>query len=525
MKQFIRQYPAECVFSILFSIVSVWLNLRFTEGANINRIITGHDEYLTVREVYSILEPLSFKHFILAVMGGDVLYYGRVVFYTDALFAWIPYRIWGLEGMVFSIRMAHALWLLAGLLVFSHTFLDALKSKILFLAGSFSLMYTLYFISMPKPEPIQLFMLAMFFRGLKRNAKPVHYIWIGLAYAAKFNILVILPVLFILPVFDSSIPGFLNRAIKALKSIPFFLAGVLAGIPCLILSPFRPVFLKTYLHETIFGSGKSYDNPDLSLTEWIGSGLGGHYFGSHYAGYAFLGLTIAATAYSFFRKSNGIRHNHTAVLLLCGLILQVSVMLISKRLWPHYLWTGTIISGLGLLAQFSKNNISQMHSGGLRLTVLFYVLSGFSFYSKFLPEHISSVTDHKLEQLKQVSENMYAYIEHNYAGRQIGIDGTVYYPYRYFVRASPYHPFAGERPESSETSVKWYADNPQDIWNSSEVIVFYQNHPEKLIRKDQPYLQKQGTMEIYKRFIRETESRFTKDTTFGEMIVYRRITQ
>jgi hypothetical protein len=94
MKKFIQSHPIEILFSILFVTVAVLLNLQFLNGANINQAIAGHDEYLTVREVYSIVNPLSVKHFILAIISGDILYYGRVMFYTDALLAYIPFKIW-----------------------------------------------------------------------------------------------------------------------------------------------------------------------------------------------------------------------------------------------------------------------------------------------------------------------------------------------------------------------------------------------------------------------------------------------
>ena len=112
MKKFFLNHPIEILFSILFLTLAAVLNLQFLEGANINHFIAGHDEYLTVREVYSILNPLSWKHFVLAIIGGDILYYGRVMFYTDALFAYIPFKIWGLDGMVYAIRMTHAVFML-----------------------------------------------------------------------------------------------------------------------------------------------------------------------------------------------------------------------------------------------------------------------------------------------------------------------------------------------------------------------------------------------------------------------------
>jgi hypothetical protein len=144
MKKFFQSHPIEILFSILFLTLAAILNLQFLEGANINQSITGHDEYLTVQEVYSILSPLSWKHFILAIIGGDILYYGRVVFYTDSLFSWLPYKIWGIEGLVYAIRITHSIWLLVGLLILNTTFLKEKLYKFFFLFGFFVRIDTIF---------------------------------------------------------------------------------------------------------------------------------------------------------------------------------------------------------------------------------------------------------------------------------------------------------------------------------------------------------------------------------------------
>src|SRR4051812_12151024 len=112
--QSIRKYGVELIFLVGFVIAASILNLQFLEGSNVNYTFSGHDEYLTVYEVNSILNPPSFKHFFMAVISGNVLYYGRMVFYLDALSAYLPYKIWGITGMVYAIRMTHVLFLLLG---------------------------------------------------------------------------------------------------------------------------------------------------------------------------------------------------------------------------------------------------------------------------------------------------------------------------------------------------------------------------------------------------------------------------
>jgi hypothetical protein len=174
MKKFIQSHPIEILFSILFLTLAAILNLQFLEGANINGFgayeakgtnggfVGGQDEYLTVKEVYSIVQPQSFKHFISAIISGDIMYYGRVMFYTDALIAYIPYKIWGINGLVYAIRMTHSLWILISFILLGTKFLKINLSKILFYTVTGGFLFTFYFVQMPKPEPIQLFFLALF---------------------------------------------------------------------------------------------------------------------------------------------------------------------------------------------------------------------------------------------------------------------------------------------------------------------------------------------------------------------------
>ena len=327
MKKFIQSHPIEILFSILFLTLAAILNLQFLEGANINRSITGHDEYLTVREVYSILNPLSWKHFILAIIGGDVMYYGRVVFYTDALFAYIPYKIWGLEGMVYAIRMTNSIWLLLGLLILNNSFLKDNFHKFLFLFGSFSLSYTLYFIQMPKPEPLQLVFLALFVREFKKKEYQfgLHFIWLGLAFAAKVNALLILPFMFFIPIVHYWSKGIKRNIHQCLKGLTFFFTGFFIGMPCLLLSPIKPIYLQTYLKKTIFGAEKSYDDAKLTAIEWIKSGLSVSYLGNNWGGFLFVFFAIFLLIYLGVKVIQLKKLNSSFLLLGIGMIFMVFI--------------------------------------------------------------------------------------------------------------------------------------------------------------------------------------------------------
>ncbi len=528
MKKFIQSHPIEILFSILFVTVAVLLNLQFLEGANINQAIAGHDEYLTVREVYSILNPLSWKHFILAIISGDILYYGRVMFYTDALIAYLPFKIWGLNGMVFAIRMTHSLWILISFLLLNQLFIKKKFNQFLFLFGCFGVMYSLYFIQLPKPEPIQLFFIVMFLRGLfKNNYLPNKYfIWLGLAFAVKINILLILPFVFIIPFYVHRKVGLLKLVLLKFKMLLWFFVGFFIGIPCLLLTPIQPVFLQTYLHKTIYGTRKAYDDPNLSFIEWLESGLGGHYLGSHLLAYVFILLALSLLFYSIYNyiKNKNPKILNTIIIISIGLILMLSVMFLTKRLWPHYLWTGFVLVWLSLIYFYEIEIKAVFSKISLFLVILFFGFSSFTFYTKALPEFLKRENTLENIKIKNDSKLLYQYLESKKEFKEIGLDGTVYFPYIHFVHESPYHPFASERPKTASQIFKMHSDYPSKIWENSDAVVFYKYHPslDRCNQKKGEYLYP-NEKELYELFLNKTQTTFKKDTAIGVYQIYKRI--
>jgi len=521
MKKLIQSHPIEILFSTIYLTIAAILNLQFLEGANINRAITGHDEYLTIQEVYSILNPLSWKHFFLAIIGGDILYYGRVVFYTDALFAWLPYKIWGLEGMVYAIRMTHSIWLLVGLLILNASFLKNILHKFLFLFGSFGLYYTLYFIQMPKPEPLQLVFLALFVRGLikKEYQFGLHFIWLGLAFATKVNALLILPFMFAIPVIQYWHTGIKPLFTQTMKGIAWFFAGFFVGIPCLLLTPIQPVYLQTYLKKTIFGAEKTYDDASLSAIDWIRSGLGGSYFGNQWIGFVFISVLLGLFVFLFVRYVQKKEMHSQLILIGIGLALTLFIVFITKRLWPHYLWTGYIFLWLGLILFIQYESNKTFKSVVLALTVMFFATSAFAFYTSALPSFLHA--EKKVEKEILDSKVLYQYLESQYTGKKIGLDGTVWYPYSYFVEAKLYHPFAGERPGFCETCITWHPDHPLEIWEN-EVVIFNLRYPPNYITEKKNNYTPANWEEILAEYTSQTTNNFQLDTVIGSNRVYKR---
>ena len=445
----IKEYHVELLAFISFVVYAAVLNLQFLEGSNINYTFSGHDEYIAVREVYSILNPASFKHFALAVSAGDVMFYGRAMFYTDALVAWLPYKIWGLEGMVYAIRMAHVLYLVLGVIVLGRTFLSKAFSRLLFYPVVLTWYYTAYFVMIPKPEPLQLLVLAIFlFYAQRANWQyGKHFTWLGIAYGLKFNVLMILPVFFAAPFFTGNFK--IREAV--LSGICLF-TGILIAIPSLILSPLRPIFLKTYIKST-FGNTTHYDDTIVSFPDWLIKGLF-QWYGGHSISGAFIFLTFIVLVIWFayrllFKKEIGA----AVVVLAMAFCFLMPVMLLTKRLWSHYLWTGSVFMVLGMII-FSEKEWQFKGMKSMSRIILAPLLL-IVFFSLTI---ISPLFSLELNAAKEVEKGnrVHAYIRSKNQKAKILQEISIYYPFSDFVVAGRYHPFKEPSPyQLPESEIRW----------------------------------------------------------------------
>ncbi len=521
LKHLFINYQVEIIFTFLYLAMAALLNLQFLEGSNINTAIAGHDEYITVKEVYSILHPISWKHFFLSLIAGDVIFYGRIMFYVDALFAWIPYKIWGVEGMVYSIRMLHSVYLVSGLLILERTFLKEIFYKILFLAGSGAIFYSLYFIMMPKPEPMQLLFLALFLFYFKKSnwSFGKHFILLGIAFGLKFNILFLLPIAFLLPFHKKGITLLRQNILKAVKSLAFFIVGLLIAIPCLLLSPFKPIYMKAYIHETFYSAGKSYDDLSITVFDWLRQGFGGYYLGHWIMGYLFLSLILLVT----FLQLRKMKYNHdlsALILLLFGLVMTWVIMLTTKRIWPHYLWTGYIFMLLGLIVFVSQQTSLKQRRIYLVFISMFTVVSFSFFCSRDLPMFAGLAKEKEVTLSLSEGKMAIDYISNQYPGAYVVTDGSVFYPFSDFVKAKPYHPFASTLPKAEGTTFIWSGDHPEKIWDHpAEVVVFYKRHPERMIN-EHPNVYLGQHENLYRIYTQATQEAFIRDTSFGEVVIY-----
>ncbi|MDI1235291.1 MAG: hypothetical protein PSX81_13500 [bacterium] len=458
----IKKIKPDLLFILVILVTAGILNCQLLDNSNINFALAGHDEYLTVREVYSILNPLSIKHFFMAIISGDVLYYGRIMFYTDAIFAWLPFKLFGITGMVYSIRMLHSLMVIAAILILSRTFLKDWKYRLIFYLATLTLYYSAYFFMVPKPEPMQLLILALFFYFFKTNQYQFgkFFLLLGIAYGIKFNILTLLPIIFIIPfLFQSDIKKPLN---KLGFSIFYFFIGLIIAVPCLLLSPVKPIFLRSYINATFANTSNYDDDKTVGMIDWLGDG----FFGAYNGGWIFgVLLVILILVILFYSSKVWLRDQPIPadlLFIICGLLLILPVIIFTGRLWPHYLWTGYIFLMLGIVIFVqSERGPKAMRTFGFSAMI---ILIGGSVYCSINQEKKLISFEANTRKLNMNGQRAYAYLKNKYKIFIAIQELSVPYPFNNMLEVGRYNPFTSfNQPKVAQQFIWTGFINPQII--------------------------------------------------------------
>ncbi|MGE0566595.1 MAG: hypothetical protein AB7O73_01485 [Bacteroidia bacterium] len=516
----IKEYYIELIAFAAFVTYAGILNLQFLEGSNVNYTFSGHDEYLTVREVYSILNPASWKHFALSVAAGDVFFYGRAMFYIDALMAWLPYKIWGLAGMVFAIRMAHVLYLIIAVILLGKTFLSKTLSRLSFYLIVLTWYYTTYFVMIPKPEPLQLLIMAVFLFYSKKVSWQFgkHYVLLGIAYGLKFNVLMILPIFFGIPIITRTF-----KLKEAIVSIVYFLFGIVVAIPSLLLFPIKPVYLKFYLAST-FGNTKHYDDTSVSFLDWLNNGLFQWYGGNSITGAIIFLAFILLVFWLVYRLLMMKELNSLVILSGMAICFLMPVMLLTKRLWPHYLWTGSVLMILSVFAFIDSLQIRDIIKNISKYTMLACTLL-VSVSSIIRLDHVFYLESDSKEIISSSikAQNYISTKSNNFICAQ---DISVFLPFDDFVSSNRYHPFSTEYPYQKKqrifSTTKSGFVNPKELFEmKANYLVTYRTDFESIEEADAT--KRNEIINKYNSQLRAAllDKSIVKDTFFGKVKVYR----
>lgn len=387
------------VINLVAAVVAVlWLTLVVRANADLlhGRHVLFMDERITYDEVKTILLPQSARSFLFDVLDGGDHRYGRLYYSITAVFAFPALTLFGPAGFIFAGRMLQASFLLLAWGLTARFLLLSSTSRLLFLIGVISLPGSAYYSTMPKPEPLQILALTIFFiLASKRSFKGGPYwVFLGIAFGLKISALPIVIVFFaslILvgafsekyrpkEIFHSGIHALLFMFSGWALTVPIVAPTVLAAYMTLLSivhfasRPTRQGLLamigiiaiaamvaernwrsfNRWLDWTFRNTSHGADRSDITPLSWL-----------DYASALFLGefrlfllpvlLTLVVSIVGFvlmsltrFKMS---RRSLTFPLsiLLSGTACWLSIFANTKRLWHFYLFPGAWILLLGFL--------------------------------------------------------------------------------------------------------------------------------------------------------------------------------
>lgn len=407
---------------IIFAIYTVFAILLNSQGLDgfvgLTNSFSAFDEIYSIREVYNILESKSLKEWVLNIIAGNGYVYGRFIYACNALLCFIPYSIFGLKGLVFTMRMAHCLYLFFGFYLIVKYLNKDYTNRILSLMVLVVLPVTLYFMGIPKPEPMQILLLGLFF-NLKTKYNWA-WLFLGLAFGTKIS--VAFSVLFI-----AGIEMYYSLKAKNIKSIwlkgCYALLGVIIALPGLIFATFNPYF-KNGLVNIVSTTSKPYDDKSISFLDWT------HKFFSYFyelpAWFSYiLMLLLMLSAFYLLLKDKDKRDY-----IIFALLAIIPIMLLTKRLWGHYLFLG-----VAMLIPLVFDFIHQIAKKRIVVWVIFAL-----FMIQIIP-HFSSTykastrdSEESFLETKGNTEHLVSYMQKKTKAK-IGVDLTLYFDYSWIANS------------------------------------------------------------------------------------------
>ncbi len=395
------------------------------------------DEQVLFDGVHRILNPDSKTQFLYLLFDGGDHRYGRLFWNINAIICYLPENIYGATGQIYFARMSSAFFLITSYIIFTITFLKSWLFRLVGIITLLAMPYTLYYMSMPKPEPLQLFTLSLFFYFFKktnRDLNSCYWIFLGLAIGAKISTLPFAICIFLF-VFLGNYKGFeFSINFKSISKPAFFtFLGLVISIPMLIKNfissiifytiiikilekgkiitanikfliivfviimnfiftyaayyffDFNTIF-KYWIDSLSYNIKTSFDNININYISWI------KYFFDYWLSsplvydLIFLCSILAVSIAYFYNALSSIRLSriilsNKTLMILSGLISLNLIFLKVDRLWGFYILPGFLFICMGTLA-ISEYLMEKYNS--LNFSFIFQLIP-YSFILSLLP--------------------------------------------------------------------------------------------------------------------------------------------
>ena len=379
-----------CIVKIYTSIFMA--NLDLVDG----KFALFPDEHSLYYGVEMILGSENIQDFLFWVFDGDAHHYGRIFWNVNAIICFLPEHFFGPPGLIFSGRMSGVFFLSFSYFFLSITFLKSWFYRLTTFFVLINAPFSSYYMTMPKPEPIQMFFLALFLYFLKKNKfllKKLAWFFFGIATGAKVSVLPLFLPAIIFSTYRNFLAKGLNCTLKNItEAIGSFLFGVSIAVPILI-KPYlvsflgykvgkkfflknRPLetfnslalllsflltnifysFIKwrhfgditglnTWVNRTFLNTGHGYDTLDVHIFSWVK-----YSFTQFISPFPLLNILlvvcVGVLVFLTIKPIKNLGRNRRSVILekvvlfLSGLILLFVIFLTANRIWGFYLFPG-----------------------------------------------------------------------------------------------------------------------------------------------------------------------------------------
>jgi hypothetical protein len=228
---------------ILFGCVSAtyfYLNtiasLDLTSGGH----VLFMDERITFDGVSNILHPSSLQDWLASVVDGDDQRYGRIIWNLAAIFSWGPEMVYGETGQIFATRTLQALLIFFAALLFSRIYPKSPLTNLFIFSIILFFPFSSYYSTMPKPEPLMIFLISLFlflYKRRKSNSKTM-FVILGILVGVKISGIVF--ALFGLILLTNNVK---NRIEFIKSNLHLMLIGFVISVPLFVI--YLPLYFCT----------------------------------------------------------------------------------------------------------------------------------------------------------------------------------------------------------------------------------------------------------------------------------------
>jgi hypothetical protein len=379
------------------------------------------DERITFDGVKRILHPNGVIEFLGSILHGGDQRYGRSLWNSMAIFSFIPEKIFGESGQIIASRMLQFFLIFTSYCIVAFGHLRSWFLRFVLLVAMLSFPFSDYYMTMPKPEPLQLLFLAIFCYFFIKNNAEFSWYWIfaGLAFGTKISTLPAILVFISIPLavkirtesFSSYKKPLVNAAVAfvlglaiavPILSIPVLmsLGGYytfnwlskkfnlnnmsrisLATMMIILIFFASRRNLKVWLSYTFFNTTHGADQASINVLSWLNYFFDEWLVAPHTIGLVF---SSAILVYLLFHGIQLLKSKNLYIdkkmtvfaVIMAGLALNIAIIISAKRLWGFYLYPGTMLLVIGTIILIDLN-ISEARKSDNELFLRFNKLAGY----------------------------------------------------------------------------------------------------------------------------------------------------